>query len=134
MHTLGEVRIQLQRGQLEFYSDTYALSENPLPSTLTATLIAAQHMRPFQTLPMLFPPVLLFSSYLNVQGYKKDSAGVTSAWSAAYMLLAWRRKQQFQRKFGARGLTRGATLGLCAANVVGGGLAYAFGGRSKEEA
>lgn len=78
---------------------------------------------------MLFPPVLLFSSYLNLQGYKKDSAGVTSAWSAAYMLLASRRKQSIRGKFGARGLVRGATLGLCAANVLGGGLAYAFGKR-----
>lgn len=76
---------------------------------------------------MLFPPVLLFSSYLNVQGFKRDSAGVTGAWSAAYLVLARRRKQEFRKKFGARGLARGATVGLCLANVVGGGIAYAFG-------
>ena len=36
-------------------------------------------------------------------------------------------------KFGARGIVRGATMGLALANVVGGGLAYAFGSRSKED-
>ena len=80
---------------------------------------------------MLFPPVLLFSSYLNVNGYKADSAGITSAWSAAYMILARRRKQGISNKFGARGLIRGGTMGLCAVNVVGGGLAYAFGRREE---
>ena len=39
----------------------------------------------------------------------------------------------FMNKFGARGLIRGATMGLCLVNVVGGGLAYAFGSRAKEE-
>ncbi|KKY14542.1 putative conserved hypothetical protein [Diplodia seriata] len=58
-----------------------AWGDNPLPATLTATLITAQHMRPFQPLPMLFPPVLLLSSYLNLNGYKKDAAGMTAAWS-----------------------------------------------------
>ena len=82
---------------------------------------------------MVFAPVMLFSSYLNINGYKKDSAGVTSAWSAAYMLLARRRKQAFGSKFGARGMVRGATLGLCGANVVGGGLAYVFGKRKEED-
>lgn len=82
---------------------------------------------------MLFPPILLFSSYLNVNGFKADSAGITSAWSAAYLVLAGRRKQSFGSKWGARGLVRGATLGLCFANIVGGGLAYAFGKREKED-
>jgi hypothetical protein len=109
-------------------------TENPLPSTLLATLVVAQHMRPFQTLPMLFPPVLLFSSYLNVNGFKTDSAGLTAAWSAAYLVLAGRRKQGFGSKFGARGLVRGATVGLCVANVVSGGLAYTFGKREKDDA
>lgn len=106
-------------------------SENPLPAALTATLIAAQHLRPFAILPMLFPPVLLFSSYLNVNGYKKDSAGMTGAWSAAYMLLAMRRKQAFRTKFNTRGVVRGLTLGLCAVNAVGGGLAYMYGHREE---
>jgi hypothetical protein len=82
---------------------------------------------------MLFPPVLLFSTYMNLSGYTIDSAGVTGAWSALYSILASRRKQQFVRKFGARGLIRGGTLGLCVANMVGGGIAYAFGRRRKEE-
>ena len=36
-------------------------------------------------------------------------------------------------KFGARGVIRGATMGLALMNVVGGGLAYGFGSRSKED-
>jgi hypothetical protein len=82
---------------------------------------------------MLFPPILLFSSYLNLSGYKTDSAGMTSAWSAAYLVIARRRKQAFGSKFGVRGLVRGATIGLCAVNVVSGGLAYAFGSRKDDD-
>lgn len=90
-------------------------------------------MRPFAPLPMLFPPVLLFSSYLNVQGFKKDSAGVMSAWSMAYFVLAQRRKVGITRKFGARGITRGATMVLCGVNAVAGSWAYWSGGRKEEE-
>lgn len=36
-------------------------------------------------------------------------------------------------KFGARGLTRGAAMGLAAANVVGGGVTYVFGTREGKE-
>lgn len=82
---------------------------------------------------MMFPPVLLFSSYLNLSGYKKDSAGITAAWSGLYALLAMRRKHQIKQKFGARGLVRGASLGLCAVNVAAGGLAYVFGKREEDE-
>lgn len=107
---------------------------------------------------MLFPPILLFSSYLNVNSYRVDSAGITAAWSGLYLLLASRRKQvrsasplltfggflrygmltlfeqqKLVTKFGARGIIRGATLGLCAVNLIGCGIAYAFGKRSKEE-
>jgi len=110
-----------------------AWGESSVPPTLLATLITAQHIRPLQKLPMLFTPVLLFSSYLNVNGYPVDSAGITSAWSAAYLVVARRRKQTFKNKFGARGIVRGATLGLCAANVVAGGLAYVFGKREEKE-
>lgn len=67
--------------------------ENSVPPTLLATLITAQHIRPFQPLPMMFPPVLLFSSYLNLSDFKTDSAGITAAWSGLYGLLAMRRKQ-----------------------------------------
>jgi MFS superfamily sulfate permease-like transporter len=82
---------------------------------------------------MLFPPLLLFSTYLNLQGYKIDSAGTTAAFSGAYLLLASRRRLGFLNKFGTRGIIRGATMGLALVNVVGGGLAYIFGSRSKED-
>ena len=39
----------------------------------------------------------------------------------------------FLNKFGTRGIIRGATMGLALVNVVGGGLAYTFGSRSKED-
>ncbi|KAF2719536.1 hypothetical protein K431DRAFT_305133 [Polychaeton citri CBS 116435] len=110
-----------------------AWGENAFPPTLLATLITAQHLRPFQPLPMLFPPVLLFSSYLNINGYKVDSAGVASAWSAAYLAIARRRKQTIVNKFSVRGIVRGATVGLCLANAACGGLAYFFGRREKED-
>ncbi|TID15588.1 gb [Venturia nashicola] len=107
--------------------------ESSLPPTLLATLVTAQHLKPFQTLPMLFPPVLLLSSYLNINGFKTDAAGISAAWSGLYLLLAMRRKQGIRNKFGVRGVTRGATLGLCAVNLVGGGLAYTFGKREDQE-
>ncbi|RMJ27819.1 hypothetical protein PHISP_01313 [Aspergillus sp. HF37] len=110
-----------------------AWGENPFPPTLLATLITAQHMRPFQMVPMLFPPVLLFTSYANVQGYKVDSGGISAAWSGLYLLLAGRRKQPFMKKWGARGIIRGGTMGICLANLVGGGLAYTMGKREDEE-
>ncbi|KAL5362318.1 hypothetical protein BJX96DRAFT_100148 [Aspergillus floccosus] len=109
-----------------------AWGENPFPPTLLASLITAQHMRPFQAMPMLFPPILLFTSYANLQGFKKDSAGISAAWSGLYLLLAGRRRQQFMKKWGARGIVRGMTMGLCMANMVGGGLAYTLGKREEE--
>lgn len=128
------VHLPISQAKTQVQTTNTPHAENPLPPTLLATLVVAQHMRPFQTLPMLFPPVLLFSSYLNVNGFKTDSAGLTAAWSAAYLVLAGRRKQGFGSKFGARGLVRGATVGLCVANVVSGGLAYTFGKREKDDA
>jgi uncharacterized protein (TIGR03382 family) len=106
---------------------------------------------------MIFPPVLLFSSYLNLSGYEVDAAGITAAWSALYGLLALRRRQVLalflflffsdpivlfanngmqglKNKFTLRGGVRGASIALCAVNVTGGGLAYVFGKREKEEA
>jgi hypothetical protein len=81
---------------------------------------------------MLFPPVLLFTSYLNLQGYIRDAAGISAAWSGIYLLLAMRRKPgQFVSKFGARGLIRGATMGLAAANLVGGGVSYLYGDKER---
>ncbi|KAI9815058.1 MAG: hypothetical protein M1827_002901 [Pycnora praestabilis] len=107
--------------------------ESPLPATLLATLITAQHLRPPQILPLLFPPVLLFSTYLNLSDYAIDGAGINAAWSGLYLVLARRRKQPFARKWGTRGVIRGATMGLCIANLLGGGLTYALGRRSREE-
>ncbi|KAE8362027.1 hypothetical protein BDV27DRAFT_22769 [Aspergillus caelatus] len=110
-----------------------AWGENPFTPTLLATFITAQYMRPFQALPMLFPPVLLFTSYANLQGFKTDSAGISAAWSGLYLLLAGRRRQPFMKKWGARGIVRGVTMGLCLANMVGGGLAYTLGKREEED-
>ncbi|RAL05824.1 uncharacterized protein BO80DRAFT_430987 [Aspergillus ibericus CBS 121593] len=110
-----------------------AWGENSFPPTLLATLITAQYMRPFQPLPMLFPPVLLFTSYANIQGFKTDTAGISAAWSGLYLLLAGRRKQPFMKKWGARGIVRGMTMGLCLVNMVSGGLAYTLGKREEEE-
>ncbi|MCJ1271713.1 hypothetical protein MMC22_011618 [Lobaria immixta] len=111
-----------------------AWGESPFPPTLLAAFITAQHARPPQFLPLLFPPVLLFSSYLNVHSYKIDAAGISAAWSGLYLVLAWRRRQPLMRKWGARGIIRGTTVGLCATNLAGGALVYAIGKRSKEEA
>jgi len=82
---------------------------------------------------MLFPPVFLLSSYLNINGFATDAAGISASWSGLYLILAMRRKQALRSKFGVRGITRGATLGLCAVQMVGGGLAYTFGKREVEE-
>lgn len=109
------------------------LLESSVPPAALATFVFAQHARPFQPLPMLFPPLLLFSTYLNLLGYKIDSAGTTAALSGAYLVIAGRRRQGVWNKFGTRGIIRGATLGLALANVVGGGLAYTFGSRRKED-
>jgi hypothetical protein len=82
---------------------------------------------------MTFPPILLFSTYLNLNGYEVDSAGITAAWSGLYLLMARRRRApgsgiaaRVGSKFGARGVTRGATMAVAAANLVGGGLTYAL--------
>jgi hypothetical protein len=42
-------------------------------------------------------------------------------------------QQGIKNKFTVRGVVRGASLALCAVNVVGCGLAYTFGKREKEE-
>jgi hypothetical protein len=42
---------------------------------------------------MIFPPVFLLSSYLNINGFATDAAGISAAWSGLYLLLAMRRKQ-----------------------------------------
>ena len=106
---------------------------------ILATLISALHARPFQKLPMVFPPVLLFSTYLNLSEFTVDSAGLTAAWSGLYLLLARRRKvaganfgSRLGNKFGARGITRGGAMVLAGVNVLGCGATYAFGKREEE--
>lgn len=120
-------------GGISLTPPCWSITENSFPPTLLATLITAQHMRPFQPLPMLFPPVLLFTSYANIQGFKTDTAGISAAWSGLYLLLAARRKQPFMKKWGARGIVRGMTMGLGLFNMVCGGLAYTLGKREDEE-
>ncbi|KAI0901237.1 hypothetical protein F4806DRAFT_492126 [Annulohypoxylon nitens] len=100
-----------------------------------ATLITALHWRPFQTRPMLFVPILLFSSYSNLQGFKIDSAGMTAAASGTYALLAMRRRApSFRSRFTIRGVVRGAAIGIAAVNMVTAGWVYANGDREKEKA
>lgn len=115
-------------------------TESPLPPMILATFTTALHLRPFQFLPMIFPPVLLLSTYLNLNGFEVDSAGITAAWSGLYILLAQRRSYKgkggigarLNRRFGARGMVRGAAIGVAAANVIGGGVTYAFGKKDDE--
>ena len=100
-----------------------------------ATLVTALHFRPFQALPILFTPLLLFGSYLNVAGFKIDSAGMTAAWSGLYVLLAARRRPASLRsRFSARGAVRATAMGLGTANCVAGGWVYANGDRKAEDA
>lgn len=99
-----------------------------------ATLLTALHVRPFARLPMLlFTPMLLFSSYLNVAGFKIDSAGLTAAWSGLYVLLAARRRPAtLRQRFTARGAVRGVAMGLGGVNALAGGYVYAMGDRKAE--
>jgi hypothetical protein len=98
-----------------------------------ATLIAALHLRPLQVRPMLFVPILLFSSYANLQGFKKDSAGMTAAASGTYALLALRRSPAgFFRKFSISGVVRATAVGLGIMNAVGCGWVYATADRKRE--
>lgn len=89
-------------------------------------------MRPLQLLPMSFVPVLLFTSYANLSGFKKDSAGISAAWSGLYLLLASRRKQAFMKKLSPRGIVRGTAMGLALANMVAGGLTYTLDSRDDD--
>lgn len=71
---------------------------------------------------------------MNLNGYQIDAAGTSAAWSGLYLVVARRRKHPLMQKWGARGIIRGATMGLCVANFLSGGLVYAIGKRSTEEA
>jgi hypothetical protein len=83
---------------------------------------------------MLFTPILLFSSYVNLAGFPTDSAAITCAWSGLYVLTAFRRKQRVKNKFSPRGIVRGGAIGLGVANCVAGGLTYSVGDRKNDEA
>lgn len=101
--------------------------------TLT-TLIIALYARPFQPLPLVFAPLLTFSSYLTLAGFKIDGAGMTAAWSGIYLLLAARRRPaSLRNKFSLRGGVRATAMGLGAINTVAGGAVYATGNRKEEE-
>ena len=108
-------------------------TENSVPPTVTATLVFAQHAQPWQTLPMTFVPVFLLSSYMHLNEYNTDAAGLNAAWSGLYLLLARRRKYSFANKLSPRGIIRGTTMGLCAVNLAGGGLVYALNKRNGED-
>ncbi|KAL1883950.1 hypothetical protein Daus18300_000058 [Diaporthe australafricana] len=110
--------------------------QSSLPPMGLATLITALHFRPFQKLPMLvFTPMLLLSSYLSVGGFKIDAAGLSAAWSGLYVLLAARRRPaSLRQRFTARGVVRGAAVGLGIANAAAGGYTYAMGDRELERA
>lgn len=101
-----------------------------------ATLITALHARPFARLPMLlFTPMLLFSSYLSIAGFRTDGAGLGAAWSGLYLLLAARRRPAASLRgkfFTARGAVRGVAMGLGGINAVAGGYVYATGDRAAE--
>lgn len=101
-----------------------------------ATLVAPLHLRPTQPFPLLFVPVLLFSSYSNLQGFKIDSAGITMAASGTYALLALRRRPTGgfrSRYFSVRGVVRGSAVGLGIVNAIAAGWVYATGDREKEK-
>jgi hypothetical protein len=69
-----------------------------------------------------------------MHGYKTDAAGLLLAQSSLYLLLSSRRRQALAQKFlTTRGVVRGATMALCAVNVVAAGLAYVGGDREKEQ-
>ncbi|KAI3340239.1 hypothetical protein F4824DRAFT_415487 [Ustulina deusta] len=116
-------------------SQLEAWGNSSLAPTGLATLVAALHLRPAQPLPLLFVPVLVFSSYANLQGFKIDSAGVTMAASGTYALLALRRKpvSGFRSKFSVKGAVRGSAIGIGVVNAVAAGWVYATGNREKEK-
>ncbi|KAK4166246.1 hypothetical protein QBC43DRAFT_368569 [Cladorrhinum sp. PSN259] len=111
-----------------------AWATSSIPSMTLTTLIIALHARPFQPLPLLFSPLLTFSSYLTLAGFKIDGAGMTAAWSGIYFLLAARRRPgSIRNKLSLRGGVRATAMGLAGANTIAGGYAYATGNRKEEE-
>ncbi|KAL2131901.1 hypothetical protein VTI74DRAFT_4457 [Chaetomium olivicolor] len=115
-------------------SQLKAWGTSSIPPMALTTLIISLHARPFQPLPMLFPPLLILSSYLTLAGFKIDGAGMTAAWSGIYTLLAARRRPaSLRNKLSLRGFVRGSAMGLGTANTVAGLYTYATGDRKAEE-
>lgn len=65
------------------------------------------------------------------------AAGISSAWSGLYALLAMRRNPAASglrgSRFGLRGAVRGGAVALGVLNCVAGGLRYATGDYEKDE-
>jgi len=118
---------KIQKDAPGLASNLRAWGESPLPPTVLATLITAQHARPFQALPMLFPVALMGATYMNLNDAKVDAAGFSAAWAGLYALLASRRKQGIRNKFGPRGILRGGTIIFSLAQVAAGGWVYGTG-------
>ncbi|KAK0741860.1 hypothetical protein B0T21DRAFT_408713 [Apiosordaria backusii] len=122
-----------------FIDTVRAWGTSPIPPMTLSSLILSLHLRPtFHPLPALFSPLLAFSSYLTLAGFKTDGAGMTAAWSGIYVLLASRRSPPgggtFQSKFlTLRGGVRGLAMGLGILNTICGAYVYATGDRKAEE-
>ncbi|KAK4204699.1 hypothetical protein QBC40DRAFT_336633 [Triangularia verruculosa] len=122
--------------KVTFMDTVRAWGTSSIPPMTLSSLILSLHLRPLQPLPFLFSPLLAFSSYLTLAGFKIDGAGMTSAWSGIYVLLASRRSSPggFRSKFmSLRGGVRGVAMGLGILNTVCGAYVYATGDRKAEE-
>jgi hypothetical protein len=84
---------------------------------------------------VLFTPPLFFATWLNLAGMPTAAAGVSSAWSGLYALLALRRRPAtLASRFSTRGVVRGAAVGLGIVNSVAGGWVYYTGDWDRDEA
>lgn len=117
----------------------HLLTEKPasaIPPSLLATLTIALHSHPRQLLPLvLFTPPLFLATWLNLAGLPTAAAGITSAWSGLYAVMALRRKGPggVMGKFGMRGVVRGGAIGLGVVNCTAGGWRYVNGDFDKDE-
>ncbi|CAP70558.1 uncharacterized protein PODANS_3_6220 [Podospora anserina S mat+] len=122
--------------KVTFRDTIRAWGTSSIPPMTLSSLALALHLRPFQPLPFLFSPLLAFSSYLTLAGFKVDGAGTNAAWSGIYVLLASRRSPPggVRQKFmSLRGGVRGLAMGIGAINTVCGAYVYATGDRKAEE-
>ena len=121
---LGGVRFLAYQLATSYTCKLKSNLESPIVPTGTASLIFAQSVRPAHYVSLLFPPILLGSTYLNILDLKSDSAGITGSWSALYLILSQRRQQTLAQKLGWRGLIRGGTQATCMMNVLSCGYVY----------